>query len=206
MGRTRKTLYQLAIRDRTFAARRHVSLLDEEPILDDEPHLAELQKAYRAAVHPLERKELALEFQRAVRQPRPPPPPRELSYGEGLNLFSERMNAFALRETPPERQDELFLVPPVPLALANGRNGRRAAERFLQAARAAWLYDKGLSLPEIAEQLSESEQRNVSTRTIRRYFDFLEHWGGPGRPRKESRAGNRRRGRDRRTPGHEPIM
>ncbi len=68
MGRPRKTLYQFAIRDRTFLARRHAHLLEEEPLLDRPQRLRELQQAYRAEVSRLERAAIARQFERAVRQ------------------------------------------------------------------------------------------------------------------------------------------
>ena len=55
------------MRDRTFLARRHAHLLEQEPLLE-EPRLQRLQRAYRAESGRLERRAIAVAFQREVRR------------------------------------------------------------------------------------------------------------------------------------------
>jgi hypothetical protein len=66
MGRPRKSLYDLAIRDKTFKARKHAERLLEEPLLEA-PKLRAIQRRYRMEGHPLDRAEVAREFERATR-------------------------------------------------------------------------------------------------------------------------------------------
>jgi hypothetical protein len=72
MGRPRKSLYDLAVRDRTFRARMHAQRLIDEPLLEEAPALRAIQLRYRAHRHPLERAEIAREFQHAVQRRRDP--------------------------------------------------------------------------------------------------------------------------------------
>jgi hypothetical protein len=67
MAARRKSLW-LLVRDQTFLARRHAERLLEEPLLED-PGLRYLQLAYRRARGERRRREFALYFERAVRNP-----------------------------------------------------------------------------------------------------------------------------------------
>ena len=64
MPRRKKTLADL-VRDRTFLGRRHGPRLESEPLVAD-PGLRRLQRAYRAETSRLERRAIALEFQKIV--------------------------------------------------------------------------------------------------------------------------------------------
>jgi hypothetical protein len=63
----KKTLREL-VRDETFLARRHAHLLLEGPLIDD-PGLRSIQERYMAETSELERWQLGLLFQKAVRDP-----------------------------------------------------------------------------------------------------------------------------------------
>ena len=65
MPTPRKTLHEFAVRDRTFLARRHAYLLEQEPLLEG-PRLQRLQLAYRAEPGRLERRAIAVRFEREV--------------------------------------------------------------------------------------------------------------------------------------------
>jgi hypothetical protein len=65
MPTPRKRLSDL-VRDETFLGRRHAQLLLDEPLVRD-PGLRLLQERYRAEPSELERRRLALQFERAVR-------------------------------------------------------------------------------------------------------------------------------------------
>jgi len=67
MPTPRKTLHEFAVRDRTFLARRHAYLLEQEPLLEG-PRLQRLQLAYRAEPGRLERRAIAVRFEHEVRR------------------------------------------------------------------------------------------------------------------------------------------
>jgi len=68
MAARKKKLADL-VRDRSFLRRRHEELLLSDPLVR-EPGLRQLQEHYRRETNELERRELALTFERAVRDPR----------------------------------------------------------------------------------------------------------------------------------------
>src|SRR5437868_2500077 len=106
----RKTLNDL-VHDRSFLARRHSPLLLEAPPVAD-PDLANLQELYQAERSELERRALALQFEKALREP------RELTH----------------TPTAEDRLEEIVNMPPAELDL---EANRRASERFARATLAA---------------------------------------------------------------------
>ena len=66
MPRPKKSLAE-RVHERSFLARRHGELLELEPLVADKG-LRGLQKAYIECSNPFERRALALEFEKAVRQ------------------------------------------------------------------------------------------------------------------------------------------
>jgi hypothetical protein len=65
MARPKKSLEDLCV-DGTFLARRHAHLLEDEALVE-EPSLCALQEAYRDEASELERRALAVRFEKAVR-------------------------------------------------------------------------------------------------------------------------------------------
>lgn len=179
MPAARKTLYELLVQDRSFLARRHAELLLSEPLVDD-PVLRAAQERYRAEPSELERRQLALELEKAVRDPtayarlaaaleapRAIEPAAPLAVDEDLVRELERV---------------LAPKPPVPISIAKDR---RLVERYWRGMAAAKLADAGVPVHEIAAQLG------VSVSTVRRNLKYLEQFRP--RPRRRARAKSDRR-------------
>jgi len=203
MPQPRKTLVELALIDRTFLARRHAELLVEEQLVD-EPRLRRLQQAYREQMDGLERRRLALAFEKVVREPETGPElvelelvaktvqadasdeQREAQLDDALALGASiglEPPAGVTREQLQAGLDELMRLPPVPMELAHDR---RLYERYWRARKAADLYDAGRKLHAVAAELG------VSGATVLRDFAWLNRWNdAPQRWLKEH--GKRRR-------------
>src|SRR4051812_19198664 len=122
-----KTLKCL-IHDRRFRARRHQHLL-AGPVLPW-PELAEIQSRFVATEHPLERRAIAVEFQRAVSN-------------RGDSGYDDTAGGMT-------DLDRILAMPPMPY---NPARNRADAERFARALRARDLVADGLSPSEVAESL-----------------------------------------------------
>jgi hypothetical protein len=127
------------VRTGSFRARRHRHLLLGDRVAW--PELAELQDEYASTTHELERREIAVRFERAVRSLRQRQPP-VLSPGEELNLSKWAVSQLEVGEV----LDELGIARPVwysyaPLVLVElgDTADRRLIGRHLRADRARWL-------------------------------------------------------------------
>jgi HTH domain len=141
----------------TFRARNgHGDLLLGER-LEQWPELLELQDAYRSAIHPLERRAIALQFERMVGERRR----RHQRRLADLNARIRDFNGLVvdLVVLCPSLVLYLPLLPEIPPGEATTET---AVARFLRRDAAHTLARDGLSVAEIAERLL------VSERTIRR--------------------------------------
>lgn len=159
MAPRQKTLQEL-VRDESFLARRHARLLVSDPLVDDDDGLRALQERYRAEDGELERQRLALQFQKAVRDPlqrvQDLPVPDDAG-GQERSRHARRL----------ELEAELDAILHMPPAIFDPGANRRATERFFRVRRARDLRRDGLSLQAVAERLS------VSRATVTRYLREL---------------------------------
>lgn len=95
----KRSLYDLAVRYRTFRARKHADRLVSEPLLDEAPALRAIQVRYRGQVDRLHRAEIAREFERAVHRR----DPLDQAFDE-LNVDDEIAAILAAYYTNPRRK------------------------------------------------------------------------------------------------------
>jgi|SRR5579862_8893229 len=139
MARPAKSLVAL-VNDRTFSARRHHDRLEGHVL--PWPELAAIQARYVATSHELERRQIALEFERAVRG----------GFGPG----ADRRDGFA------SLLDAGVVGPSELVELSTGRSS--GPDRLSRANFARELYDASFPLEEIAQRLG------VANGTVRGYL------------------------------------
>ncbi len=143
------------VRDATWRARlaRHRELLETSPP-PPWPQLAAIQAAYRATSHELERRAIAVEFERAVR------------------TLAEDDDERAERERAEQELEELLDAPPEEISL-----DELAAQldRSARATRACDLRRRGMSYAAIGEQVEMNGSK------VRREIAWLERRLAPAR-------------------------
>jgi AraC-like DNA-binding protein len=174
MAPRKKTLDDL-VRDRSWLARRHSHFLLTSPLVAD-PGLRSLQKRYRDEKSRLERHALALEFEKAVRDPLKrslhalEPDEGDADVDENVPLTREELQA---------ELDAIVNAPPEPYDPAKSRAD---SERFARALEARRLRSGGLTLTAIAREMG------VSPSTVRRLLARLTGWQAAVRPPAETRG------------------
>jgi hypothetical protein len=179
MPQPRKTLLELALIDRTFLARRHAELLVADELVD-EPRLCRLQQAYREEQDGLERRRLAVAFEKVVREPASAPTVVELALAARMaQSHSDRRadpEAVLERESGTPRVElqaeleALVTLPAVPMELAHTP---RLYARYWRARRAAERSASGRTRRAVSAELG------VSAATVMRDLAWLELWDGP---------------------------
>jgi AraC-like DNA-binding protein len=181
MPARRKTLADL-VRDGSFLARRHADLLVTGALVAD-PLLADLQQRYRAERSELERRQLALWFEKAVRDP------RERARHAPVEDELEAEHEGRLRTRAELVMADIAAIAATPPAQLDVEGNRRRSERHRRACFAKDAFVHGIrrtqsealrpwNVAEIAAHLQ------VSPSTVRRYLDEL----GVERPRRSVKA------------------
>jgi len=158
----RKSLEEL-LRDRTFLARRHAELLLIEPV-GENAIFRRAQEHYRTESSDLERRQLALALEKALRDPAAyeqlakdldaPPNVLEVSEERWREANSDRIDAILAMEA----------------STFNPERGRRMSERFARCLQAEWRRLDGWTVAKTAGALG------VSPATVRRDLAYLESW------------------------------